>query len=78
MEAQDFNDAYRPMGGRFYAQRWNGPILYTQMPKRDSWRIYGIDKRGHYAVGHGLSLFYAKLYVDHLNRIANLGSKLDD
>ena len=64
MEAQCFSDSYRPIGGRFYAKRWSGTSW--------DWIIYGVDKHGHYSVGLDLSWFYAKLYVDRLNRIIKL------
>lgn len=69
MEAQYFSDAYRPIGERFYTQCWSGPD--SRYPKM-SWAIYGIGTFGHYAVGLDLSWFYAKLYVDRLNRIARI------
>lgn len=72
MEADYFSDAYRPIGERFYAQRWSGPILYTQMPEERNWAVYGRGTFGHYSVGLDLSWFYAKLYVDRLNRIARI------
>jgi len=69
MEADCFSDAYRPIGERFYAQAWTG--LDSRYPKM-SWAIYGIGEYGHYGVGLNLSWFYAKLYVDRLNRIARI------
>ena len=73
MEAGCFSDAYRPIGGRFYAQCWSGPILYIpQKPEERRWIVLGIGTFGHYSVGLNLSWFYAKLYVDRLNRIARI------
>lgn len=66
MKRQVFKDVYWPISGRFYAQRWSGGLLQFE------WSIYGIDKYWHYIVAHDLSWFFAKLYVDRLNRIARL------
>lgn len=66
MKKRIFVDVYRPIGERFYAQRYSTGL------SRDSWTILGIDKYWHYIVAHDLSWFFAKLYVDRLNRIARL------
>ena len=67
MKQQVFTDVYHPIGGRFYAQRYS-----NSLPSESGWIIYGIDKYWHYIVAHGLSWFFAKLYVERLNRIARL------
>lgn len=66
MKKRVFTDVYRPVGGRFYAEH------YSNASKRGSWTIYGIDKYWHYIVAHDLPWFFAKLYVERLNRIAQL------
>jgi len=66
MKQRTFKDVYHPIGGRFYAQRYSNSL------EKDSWTIFGIDKYWHYIVAHGLSWFFAKLYVERLNRIAQL------
>lgn len=65
MKARLFIDIYRPIGECFYAKRWSGS-------NERGWKIFGIDKYWHYIVAHGLPWFFAKLYVDRLNRIAKI------
>ena len=67
MKRRAFIDVYRPIGGRFYATSYSKPVSM-----RGHWTIFGIDKYWHYTVAHGLSWFFAKLYVERLNRIARL------
>ena len=71
MKQRVFKDVYRPIGGRFYAERYNNDS------RQDNWIIYGIDKYWHYIVAHDLSWFFAKLYVERLNRIAQLCARND-
>lgn len=72
MEADYFSDTYRPIGERFYTQCWSDPSGSALDGDSNGWAIYGIGTFGHYAVGRNLSWFYAKLYVDRLNRIARI------
>ena len=67
-----FLDAYRPIGRRFYAECYTIDHSGT-----GTWTISGIDKHWHYIVAHGLSWFFAKLYVDRLNRIARICARDD-